>query len=166
MDKVLIIVGDAVETVDTLYPYYRLQEEQFVPVVAALEKRRYQMVMHEAPPGWTITREWEGYTIQADVAFRDVDPEDYLGIFFSGGRIPSTCIRSGSGTHHTSFLRGKETDCQRLPWRRDSGVRRLRARSQDGDGSQMPLRPRSLRRRFCGCPLCCGRQPGQRPHLS
>ena len=23
-------------------------------------------------PGWTITKEWEGYTIQADVAFRDV----------------------------------------------------------------------------------------------
>ena len=26
MEKVLIIVGDATETVDTLYPYYRLIE--------------------------------------------------------------------------------------------------------------------------------------------
>ena len=26
MDQVLIIVGDATETVDTLYPYYRLIE--------------------------------------------------------------------------------------------------------------------------------------------
>ncbi len=25
--KVLLIVGDAVETVDTLYPYFRLQED-------------------------------------------------------------------------------------------------------------------------------------------
>lgn len=86
--KVLIIVGDATETVDTLYPYYRLQEDGFVPVVAAPEKRTYQMVMHEVRPGWTITREWEGYQIQADVAFSEIREEEYLGIFFSGGRAP------------------------------------------------------------------------------
>ena len=34
MNKVLIIVGDATETVDTLYPYYRLQEDNFLPIVA------------------------------------------------------------------------------------------------------------------------------------
>ena len=87
-NKVLIIVGDASETLDTLYPYYRLQEEGFEPVVAAPEARVYQMVMHEVKPGWTITKEWEGYTIRAEVAFKDVKPEDYLGIFFSGGRAP------------------------------------------------------------------------------
>ena len=32
--KVLIIVGDASETLDTLYPFYRLQEDNFQPVVA------------------------------------------------------------------------------------------------------------------------------------
>src|SRR5438105_14048623 len=88
MDKVLIIEGDATETVDTLYPYCRLQEDWFVPVVAAPEKRRYQMVLHEVKPGWTITKEWEGYTIQADLAFDQIDPREYLGIFFSGGRAP------------------------------------------------------------------------------
>ena len=86
--KVLIIVGDATETVDTLYPYYRLQEGGYTPVVAAPEKRVYQMVLHEVRPGWTITREWEGYQIQADVAFREICEEEYLGIFFSGGRAP------------------------------------------------------------------------------
>jgi deglycase len=90
MDRVLIIVGDATETVDTLYPYYRLQEEGFEPVVAGPEKRRYHMVLHEIPSDWDgqVTREFEGYSIQADVAFRDVDPKEYLGIFFSGGRAP------------------------------------------------------------------------------
>ncbi len=88
MNKVLLIVGDASETLDTLYPYYRLQEEGFEPVVAAPERRLYQMVLHEVKPGWTITKEWEGYTIQADIAFRDIKPEEYLGIFFSGGRAP------------------------------------------------------------------------------
>jgi protease I len=88
MDKVLVIVGDATETVDTLYPYFRLQEAGFQPVVAAPEKRRYNMVLHEIGPNWDITREFEGYKIDADIAFRDVVPEEYLGIFFSGGRAP------------------------------------------------------------------------------
>lgn len=88
MEKVLVIVGDASETVDTLYPYYRLQEDGFLPVVAGPEKRPFQMVLHEVRPGWTITKEWEGYMIDADIAFRDVDETEYLGIFFSGGRAP------------------------------------------------------------------------------
>jgi protease I len=86
--KVLIIVGDASETVDTLYPYYRLQEAGFAPIVAGPKRQVYQMVLHEVKPGWTITKEWEGYTIKADVAFEEIDPEDYVGIFFSGGRAP------------------------------------------------------------------------------
>ena len=86
--KVLIIVGDATETVDTLYPYYRIIEAGMEPVVAAPEKRLYQMVMHEVKPGWTITKEWEGYTIQANIAFKDINPAEYLGIMFSGGRAP------------------------------------------------------------------------------
>jgi protease I len=90
MNRVLIIVGEATETVDTLYPYYRLQEDGFEPIVAGPEKRRYHMVLHEVPPDWDgkVTREFEGYTIQADIAFRDVKPQEYLGIFFSGGRAP------------------------------------------------------------------------------
>jgi protease I len=86
--KVLVIVGDATETVDTLYPYYRLIEAGFQPVVSAPEKRKYQMVLHEVKPGWTITKEWEGYSIDCDVPFSEVKPEEYVGIFFSGGRAP------------------------------------------------------------------------------
>ena len=65
MNKVIIVVGDATETVDTLYPFYRVREEGFEAVVAGPIKQRYNMVMHEVKPGWTITREWEGYTIEA-----------------------------------------------------------------------------------------------------
>lgn len=88
MDDVLIVVGDATETVDTLYPFFRLQEAGFRPIVIAPERRKYQMVLHEIKPGWTITKEWEGYSIDADLAFSEVNPEEYLGIFFSGGRAP------------------------------------------------------------------------------
>lgn len=86
--EVLIVIGDATETVDTLYPYYRLQESGFKPVVIGPERRVFQMVLHEVRPGWTITREWEGYQIAAELAFCDVNPENYCGIFFSGGRAP------------------------------------------------------------------------------
>ena len=86
--KVLIVIGDASETLDTMYPFYRLQEAGFQPIVTGPEKKKYQMVMHEAPEGWTITREWQGYTLQADLAFADVVPENYVGVFFSGGRAP------------------------------------------------------------------------------
>lgn len=86
--EVLIIIGDAAETLDTMYPFYRLIEAGFRPVVAAPEKRRYQMVLHEQKPGWTITKEWEGYTIEAEIAFCEVQPQNYAGILFSGGRAP------------------------------------------------------------------------------
>jgi protease I len=86
--KVLIIIGDASETLDTLYPYYRLQEGRFQPVFAGPKRQAYQMVLHEVKPGWTITKEWEGYTVEADVAFSEVNPKEYLGIYFSGGRAP------------------------------------------------------------------------------
>ena len=78
---VLLVIGDASETVDTLYPYFRLQEAGFRPYVIAPEKRLHQMVLHEVRPGWTITKEWEGYQIMADAAFADIDPENYQGIF-------------------------------------------------------------------------------------
>jgi protease I len=32
--------------------------------------------------------EWEGYQTQADLAFSEVNPEEYLGILYSGGRAP------------------------------------------------------------------------------
>jgi protease I len=88
MEKVLVVIGDATELLDTMYPYYRLQEAGFQPVVTAPEKRIYQLVLHEIKPGWTITKEWEGYTLACDLPFAEVKEENYSGIFFSGGRAP------------------------------------------------------------------------------
>lgn len=90
--KVLMPVGDATEVVDTLYPFFRLQEEGYQVVVAGPKARTYHMVTHEIPPDssipWDITQERPGYHIQADIAFRDVKPEEYAGLFVSGGRAP------------------------------------------------------------------------------
>ena len=88
MPKVLLAIGDATEVLDTMYPYFRLPEDGFEVDVAAPEKRLYHMVLHEQPPGWDITRETAGYHLPSDIAFRDVNPDDYAGLFLSGGRAP------------------------------------------------------------------------------
>lgn len=88
LGKVLIIIGDAAEALDTMYPLFRLKEEGYDAVVAAPEKRLYHLVMHEIPPGWDITREGPSYHLESDIAFRDIDASDYLGMFISGGRAP------------------------------------------------------------------------------
>jgi protease I len=88
MSKVLLVIGDATELLDTMYPYFRLPEDGFEVVVAAPEKRLYHMVQHEQPPGWDITQETAGYHLESDIAFRDIKPEEYAGLFLSGGRAP------------------------------------------------------------------------------
>ncbi|MDB5338272.1 MAG: peptidase [Planctomycetaceae bacterium] len=88
MPKVLIVIGDATECLDTMYPFFRLPEDGFDVVVAAPEKRLYHMVLHEKPPGWDITQETAGYHLASDIAFRNIQPEDYAGLFVSGGRAP------------------------------------------------------------------------------
>ena len=90
--KVLMPIGDATEVLDTLYPFFRLPEDGFEVVIAGPEARSYHGVMHEIPPSeaipWDITREQPAYHVKATVAFRDVKPEEYVGLFLSGGRAP------------------------------------------------------------------------------
>ena len=90
MARVLMPIGDATEVLDTMYPYFRLPEDDFEVVVAGPQARLYHMVLHEIPPDshWDITRESPGYHLRADVAFEDVDPTEYVGLFVSGGRAP------------------------------------------------------------------------------
>lgn len=90
--KVLMPIGDATEAMDTLYPLFRLAEEGYEVVVAGPEARLYHAVTHERPPNsdvpWDITQEAPGYHVKAVIAFKDVKPEEYAGLFLSGGRAP------------------------------------------------------------------------------
>jgi len=88
MEKVLLVIGDASEVTDTLYPYYRIAEDGYQVLVAAPEKRVYHLVQHDSRPGWDITVESKGYNFASDLAFREVSPEDYLALVLSGGRAP------------------------------------------------------------------------------
>ncbi|MBI2826862.1 MAG: DJ-1/PfpI family protein [Planctomycetia bacterium] len=92
MTKVLMPIGDASEVLDTMYAFFRLPEDGFEVVTAGPEARLYHLMMHEIPPAadppWDITRESPGYHLAAAVAFRQVDPRQYAGLFLSGGRAP------------------------------------------------------------------------------
>src|SRR5688500_9762208 len=107
MPRILMPIGDASEVLDTMYPYFRLPEDGFEVVVTGPQARLYHMVLHEIPPDsaipWDITRESPGYHLRASVAFKDVQPAEYAGLFVSSGRAPA-CLRYDEDllriTHH------------------------------------------------------------------
>lgn len=88
MTRVLLVAGDATESLDTWYPYLRLREEGIEVHIGAPAKKLLKAVVHDFEPGWETYVEKPGYHIPADIAFADVDPGSYDGIILSGGRAP------------------------------------------------------------------------------
>jgi deglycase len=88
MPKVLILTGDAGESLEVLYPYQRLREEGYDVDVAAPTKKRIQLVVHDFVDGFDTYTEKPGYTWPADLAFADVDPSEYAALVVPGGRAP------------------------------------------------------------------------------
>jgi protease I len=88
MPKVLIVAGDAAESLEVMYPYQRLQEEGYEVEVAAPSKKKLQLVVHDFVEGYDTYTEKPGYTLDADIAFADVDPADYAALVIPGGRAP------------------------------------------------------------------------------
>ncbi len=88
MARVLLVAGDATESLDTWYPYHRLREEGIEVEIAAPERKVLNSVIHDFEPGWDTYVEKPGYRIPAGIAFRDVRPEAYDGLILSGGRAP------------------------------------------------------------------------------
>jgi protease I len=86
--KVLILTGDAAETLEVFYPYQRLQEEGYEVHIAAPQKKRLQFVVHDFVDGFDTYTEKLGHTWEADVAFADVNPADYVACVIPGGRAP------------------------------------------------------------------------------
>ncbi|MDG2385111.1 MAG: DJ-1/PfpI/YhbO family deglycase/protease [Pirellulaceae bacterium] len=87
MAKVLLVIGDAAEVIDTMVPLYRLAEDHDV-IKAAPEVRKYHLVQHHHDPGWDVTIETPGYQLDSDIAFRDVNPDDFDAMVLPGGRAP------------------------------------------------------------------------------
>jgi protease I len=88
MSKVLMLAGDAAESLEVMYPYQRLLEEGYEVAIAAPSKKKLQFVVHDFEEGFDTYTEKPGYSWDADLAFADVDPSDYVALVIPGGRAP------------------------------------------------------------------------------
>src|SRR2546423_14290749 len=86
--KVLILTGDAAESLEVMYPYQRLKEEGYDVQIAATSKKKLHFVVHDFEPGYDTYTEKPGYSWDADLAFKDVSPADYAAVVIPGGRAP------------------------------------------------------------------------------
>lgn len=86
--KVLILTGDAAESLEVMYPYQRLREEGYDVRIAAPSKKKLHFVVHDFEPGYDTYTEKPDYSWDADVAFADVNPADYAAAVIPGGRAP------------------------------------------------------------------------------
>ncbi len=86
--KLLVLTGDAGESYEVLYAKHRFQEAGHEVVIAAQQKKRLNLVMHDFEPGWDTYIERQGYWQDADIAIKDVNPEDYDFVLLIGGRAP------------------------------------------------------------------------------
>jgi protease I len=100
MAKILILTGDAAESLEVLYPYQRLLEEGYEVDVAAPSRKKLQFVVHDFVEGFDTYTEKLGYTWPADLRFADVDPSQYVAVVIPGGRAPE-------------YIRN-DADCQRI----------------------------------------------------
>ena len=88
MARILMLAGDAAESLEVMYPYQRLLEEGYDVEIAGPSKKKLQFVVHDFIDGYDTYTEKPGYTGPADLAFADVKPEDYIALVIPGGRAP------------------------------------------------------------------------------
>jgi len=86
--KILILTGDAAESLEVMYPYQRLLEEGYDVKIAAPSKKKLHFVVHDFEPGFDTYTEKPGYSWDADLAFADVNPAEYAALVIPGGRAP------------------------------------------------------------------------------
>ena len=86
--KILILTGDTAESLEVMYPYQRLREEGYDVQIAAPTKKKLHFVVHDFEPGFDTYTEKPGYSWDADIAFKDVNPADYVALVIPGGRAP------------------------------------------------------------------------------
>ncbi|WP_373549762.1 DJ-1/PfpI family protein [Haliscomenobacter sp.] len=86
--KILIITGDAGESYECLYAKHRFEEAGYQSVIAAPSKKRMNLVIHDFEPGWDTYIEKPGYLVESDIAFSEVNTQDYLAVLLLGGRAP------------------------------------------------------------------------------
>jgi deglycase len=93
--KILMVTGDAAESLEVMYAYQRLKEEGYDVHIAAPTKKKLRFVVHDFEPGYDTYTEKPGYCWDADLSFADVKPADYVALVIPGGRAPEYIRNNG-----------------------------------------------------------------------
>ncbi len=88
MTKILILTGDAGESLEIYYAKHRLEEEEWRVVIASPERRTIQSVVHDFEAGFDTYTEKPGYLVRVDLSTDEVDPSEFEGLVIPGGRAP------------------------------------------------------------------------------
>lgn len=94
--KILIVTGDAAESLEVMYPYQRLKEEGYEVHIAGPSKKKLRFVIHDFEPGYDTYTEKPGYSWDADLAFAEVKPAEYVALVVPGGRAPEYIRNDGA----------------------------------------------------------------------
>ncbi|QKR00203.1 type 1 glutamine amidotransferase [Metallosphaera tengchongensis] len=79
--QVLFVIGEEFEDIEFLYPYYRVIEEGFKPVIAWKEAKAKVTGKHS-------------YAVVSDISFKEARPEEYIALVIPGGRGPENIRNS------------------------------------------------------------------------
>ena len=167
MPKIVILTGDAAESLEVMYPYQRLLEEGYEVDIAAPSVKKLQFVVHDFVDGYDTYTEKAGYTWPADIAFADVNPADYVAMVIPGGRAPEY-IRNDPDVQRIvrHFMERRPSRRPALPRPAGAGRGRHAVRAPDGrlpgPGAGRRRRGRGVRRQRRGR----GRADGVGPRLA
>ena len=132
MQKVLVLVGDACEELDAMYPIYRLREAGYQADVAALTRREVQLVIHDFDPNSDAYTEKNGRKLPVDIAFSEVDPVRVRRARDPGrARARVHPARRRRAPDHRVLLREGPAGRHDLPRAAGAGRLRAAARAQD-----------------------------------
>lgn len=75
MKKILIFAHDLFEDMELFYPFFRLQEAEYIPVVVAKEEKKEYKGKY-------------GYPVKSELSFDKVNPSEYRALIIPGGFAP------------------------------------------------------------------------------
>ena len=133
MPRALLLTGDAAEELDTMYPYYRVQEGGWDVDVSSRTMRDVQLVIHEFDPNSDAYVEKNGRKLPVDVPWAEVDVERYDALIIPGGRAPEW-IRVDADVRRITehFFARRPADRAGVPRRAGAGGVRAAEGPEDG----------------------------------
>ncbi len=92
--KILRITWDAAASLDVISPCQRIGEPVYEVRITALTKKKLRFVVHDFEPGYDAYTEKPGHSSDADLAFAEIDPADFVALVVQDRAIAHPARRS------------------------------------------------------------------------